>query len=718
MRNRQIQKLTVWLLGIVVAMTVICPSIALAVEPEQKVVRVGYVNAATYEEGGEGEYKYGYGYEYLQRISYMTGWKYEYVYGSFRECYEKLVRGEIDLFGNMSYTPERAELFHFSAYPQGKDTYLMYTTRKHPELTEGNVHKLNGCKIGVTTGSFQEALLKQWLSDNQIQADVVQCDGYNALMTGLSEGVLDAIVTPDLATSYDVLPIINIGFSDYYFVVAKERRDLLTELNEALYTIQNTELDYNNLLVARYQKQMTNNLLLNKKEEAWLAEHNNTIRIGYLANNLPYSTQLEDGSMGGVMKILADTLEDSLGIHVEFKCYNTNMESMTALEQGEIDVIGPLYGDYYLAEQKDHVLTDAFIKTSPVIIYKNPDLNVACQVIATTNESLFSEDVVRILFPDAEIVLCDGMEECLNAVSSGEAGSTLVTSMRLNVLRQYHAMDSLQFADTSVQSDICLATTKSNRLVASIFNKGIALSTDRLNGVALAENSYVQKDLSLEDFVQEYALQMFIIAVLIILVLGLLLYRMYVNEKKLAAALTETKREKEYAYQLHLSNNELKLKVNRDALTQIGNRYFFFTKLDELLVSNEQFVICFCDLDNLKYVNDTFGHNEGDNYLRSFVEVAKQQIRVGDIFARIGGDEFCILLRNCKYEAAVAKMEKIAHLFCKESEKNYQKNFSYGILEVPENHEHLDGMELVKQADATMYVQKMQHHKLHHEENS
>ena len=75
-------------------------------QDEQKTVRIGYVNVATYEEGGEGEYKRGSGYEYLQRISYITGWKYEYFYGSFKECYDKLVKGEIDLFGNVSYKPE------------------------------------------------------------------------------------------------------------------------------------------------------------------------------------------------------------------------------------------------------------------------------------------------------------------------------------------------------------------------------------------------------------------------------------------------------------------------------------------------------------------------------------------------------------------------------------------------------------------------------------
>ena len=101
---------------------------------EEKTVKVGYVNVATYEEGGEGEYKTGSGYEYLQKISYYTGWNYEYVYGSFSELYDKLTTGEIDLFGDISYTEERAEQISFSSYPQGRDMYFLYTTKDRADL--------------------------------------------------------------------------------------------------------------------------------------------------------------------------------------------------------------------------------------------------------------------------------------------------------------------------------------------------------------------------------------------------------------------------------------------------------------------------------------------------------------------------------------------------------------------------------------------------------
>ena len=65
--------------------------------------RVGYVNVLNYEESGEEEYKSGAGYERLQRISYLMGWNYEYIYGFFSKCQAMPANGEIDRFGNVSY---------------------------------------------------------------------------------------------------------------------------------------------------------------------------------------------------------------------------------------------------------------------------------------------------------------------------------------------------------------------------------------------------------------------------------------------------------------------------------------------------------------------------------------------------------------------------------------------------------------------------------------
>ena len=76
-------------------------------------VKVGYVIYDNYQQGGEGEEKSGFGYDYLQKISYYNGWKYEYVYGNFTELYEQLKRGEIDLLndGPITIILDSKELF-------------------------------------------------------------------------------------------------------------------------------------------------------------------------------------------------------------------------------------------------------------------------------------------------------------------------------------------------------------------------------------------------------------------------------------------------------------------------------------------------------------------------------------------------------------------------------------------------------------------------------
>ena len=86
---------------------------ALASKPEEKIVRVGWYESAFHRTDQFGR-RSGYGYEYQQRIAIYTGWKYEYVEGSWSQLLEKLIAGEIDLLSDVSYTPERAEIIELS----------------------------------------------------------------------------------------------------------------------------------------------------------------------------------------------------------------------------------------------------------------------------------------------------------------------------------------------------------------------------------------------------------------------------------------------------------------------------------------------------------------------------------------------------------------------------------------------------------------------------
>ena len=509
-----------------------------AIEEENKTVRVGYFPYANFQEGGFGEHKQGAGYEYLQKISYITGWRYEYVYASFKECLDMLADGEIDILGSVSYTPERAESIDYSTYAAGTERYWIYTREDHMNLTEGDLKQMNGCRIGVADGSYQKELLGKWLDSNQIQAETVVCKGYDEMIEKLDADELDALVVPELSVNSDFIAIANIGASDCYFGVSKSRPDLLKELNSAQEEINNTETDYSSKLYARYEGKAVINYALNKEEKQWLDAHENTIRVGYLKDNLPFCGE-ENGKLTGILGTVLDTVREKYEITIKAVPCSTGVEMNEALQSGEIDIAGPIIRDFYTQEQFQVVLTDAIFDITPVVIYKGKEYSSSLSTVAVTETSLYSGLMVSLLFPDAEIKQYDTQEECLEAVADGKVGATVIPSSKINLLNESPLTQSLSFAEMAKRQELGMFTTRENRRAATIINKAIEQSSNILNGVVLAQNSVSEKEMTLQDVLAEYADLAIGVSFVVIFVLLLLVYSLSVSRKKQMEALKE-----------------------------------------------------------------------------------------------------------------------------------------------------------------------------------
>ena len=509
-----------------------------AMKEENKTVRVGYFPYANFQEGGYGEHKQGAGYEYLQKISYITGWKYEYVYGSFKECLDMLADGEIDLLGSVSYTPERAESIDYSTYAEGTERYWIYTREEHANLADGDLKQMNGCRIGATDGSYQKELLEKWLDSNQIQAEVVICKGYDEMIEKLDADELDALVIPALSVNSDFIAIANIGAGDCYFGVSKSRPDLLKELNATLEEINNTEMDYSSKLYASYEGKAVINYALNKEEKQWLDAHENTICVGYLKDNLPFCGE-ENGKLTGILGTVLDTVQEKYKITIKAVPCSTGEQMNEALQSGEIDIAGPIIQDLYTQEQFQVILTDEIFDITPVVIYKGNEYRSSLSTIAATDTSLYSELMVSFLFPDAEIKQYDTQEECLEAVANGKAGATVIPSSKINLLNESPMTKSLSFAEMAKRQELALFTKRENRRAATIINKAIEQSSNVLNGVVLAQNSVSEKKMTLQDVFAEYGGLAVGVSFVIVFVLLLLVYSLSVSRKKQMEALKE-----------------------------------------------------------------------------------------------------------------------------------------------------------------------------------
>ena len=149
-----------------------------------------------------------------------------------------------------------------------------------------------------------------------------------------------------------------------------------------------------------------------------------------------------------------------------------------------------------------------------------------------------------------------------------------------------------------------------------------------------------------------------------------------------------------------------------DSVTGLPNRHFFNRHTQQLTLRHDtqefNFGLLFIDLDNFKYVNDTFGHWVGDLLLVSVAERLQSVLRTRDLVVRLGGDEFCVLLDNPKQlEVSMTLAGKILAILstpfnCENHE--FIIGASIGVAMMPTHVSRFD--ELLSCADAAMYSAK------------
>ncbi len=156
--------------------------------------------------------------------------------------------------------------------------------------------------------------------------------------------------------------------------------------------------------------------------------------------------------------------------------------------------------------------------------------------------------------------------------------------------------------------------------------------------------------------------------------------------------------------------------AQHDALTGLPNRALFSDRLQQALASAQRdarrLAVMFIDLDKFKPINDSFGHGVGDLLLRDVAQRVCACLRASDTVARIGGDEFVVLLRAAEEDAgALAVGEKIRLALGQPFELAGHRlpiSASIGIALFPEH--GADEIELLKNADAAMYDAKKRGH--------
>lgn len=150
-----------------------------------------------------------------------------------------------------------------------------------------------------------------------------------------------------------------------------------------------------------------------------------------------------------------------------------------------------------------------------------------------------------------------------------------------------------------------------------------------------------------------------------------------------------------------------------DALTDLPNRTLLIERLGQKIISNQRrqnkLAVMFLDLDGFKLVNDTFGHNIGDELLRTIASRLLVLVRESDIVARLGGDEFIFVVDNTTQKEEVLELAKRIISSIKDpieiNGHNLQVGSSIGISMFPDDGS--TSKELIEKADHAMYKSKV-----------
>ena len=618
-------------------------SLGVCAESSPTVVRVGW-HESPYNITDQFGRKTGYSYEFQRKIAAYTGWKYEYVEGSWPELFQMLKDGKIDLLGDVSFLEERADSMLFASLPMGSEAYYLFIAPDNTEINADDYSTLNGRKVGVTRESIQKTQFEDWARMHNIHVDLVEMTvNETDALKMLRQGKLDAFITMDIFGGPEIAtPICKIGASDIYFAVNKDRPELLNDLDAAMNRIQDENTYYNQQLHEKYLSNGGAKQYLNTGEKAWLSDHD-TIRVGYQDGYLAFCASDENGQLIGALKDYLDFASTSLeNAHLFFEttAYPSAGAAMEALKAGEIDCMFPANLTDYDGESLEIVMSPPIMRTEMDAVVRAADQKEfirkddirVCVNEGNTNYEMFLVDN----FPTWKIEYYPDTPTGLDAIANRKADCVIISNYRYNNIAKQCERLHLTTVYTGVDMDYSFAMREGDTELYSIISKVTNLVPDSTIHAALTYYSTEDVRISFAELIKDNLFIVMAVIAVILFVILILLIRSIRAERK--------------AHEEERMVNDLNRKVFVDALTSVRNKGAFVNyvqALQDRLDKGEQidFAVGVFDCDNLKQINDQNGHDKGDIYIKAASRLICRVFAHSPVF-RIGGDEFAVVLQN------------------------------------------------------------------------
>ena len=502
-----------------------------------KVVRVGSFED-TFNYVNEKGIRKGYGYELLQTLSGYTGWQLEYVTCDWSDCFEKLKNGEIDIMGDISYTPDRAEEMLFSDEPMGEEKDYLYADLSREDITASDFKTLNGKKIGVLMGTEPEVMLTEWEEKYDLKTQHVNIANNEDVKQKLANHEIDCFVSMEESfwTELGISTITRVGSSDIYYAINKDRADIKEELDNAMRALEDADPFYTADLYKRYFS-MDYTPILTGEEKAWLRKHG-AIRMGFLTSDRGVSTY--DPATGEITGTIIDYIQfarDCLGNQkLEFQLvgYDDKEAELNALKSGEIDMIFHFDQSPNLAEEYRVARTNT-TWTANMMVVTNQQLFTENKVnrVAVPQNKISLTRYIAFYYPQWEIVDCDTQEDAIKLVKDGQADCFIIGVSSEAKYSKIYGFYSVPLPNPARS---CFAVNSGNRSLLSILNKTLkAMPTNMLTSSLAMHKSSLRK-VTLSEFIKDNFVMVLLVGSIAVAAILLTILKLLRKARKAEAA--------------------------------------------------------------------------------------------------------------------------------------------------------------------------------------
>ena len=392
---------------------------------------------------------------------------------------------------------------------------------------------------------------------------------YEELIKQLQAGTIDLLAgvtyQSDLAARIDYSDI-ALGKDTrgiYYFCTVKNRPDLKEELQYAQTQINTYQPDYYQKLSEKYGLNQKIRRPLTAAETEWLASHQ-VLRVGYMEDYFPYSGTNDAHEATGIMRDVMTELLQRLGIsdqiEVRYTGYRDYQTMIAGLRSGQTDLVFPASGAMWYAEQNGIMLSTPVVSSGMNLVYTDSYDDDTVAAIAVNKNNMMQYYYTITEYPDAKIVSCESVDQCLKAVIEGRAGSTIINSLRTNRVLRNSDYKEMMTRQMMRSDDRCFAVLSGDSVLLGLLNYGLELLD---NDYALNCSYKYADDVYQYSITDWIAGHISVVVTLAVLLFVLVIVFFVLRSRNLRAQAVEAKRlKKELADALEVAQHANEAKTN------------------------------------------------------------------------------------------------------------------------------------------------------------